>query len=82
LSEESDWTDETGEDDDDMDYEPTTEGEGEDVRDILQLLEEEAEDDDDEEYHGIILCGFGSFLALITIRCRIRLHDDRSRHRR
>lgn len=68
MSEESDWTDETGEDDDDMDYEPTTEGEGEDIRDILQLLEEEAEEeDDDEEYHGMILCGFGSFLALIKL---------------
>jgi hypothetical protein len=37
-----------------MDYEPTTEGEGEneDVRRFISQLIEEVEDDDDDEFHG------------------------------
>jgi hypothetical protein len=53
-TEENDWTDDIGEDDD-MDYEPTTEGESEDMPDIFQQLLEAAEedgDDDGDEFHG------------------------------
>ena len=76
MSKESDWTNETGEDDDDMEYEPTAEEEGEDMRDMSHLLEEEVDEDDDQEYHGIILCISYIFHALIMIRCRTGLHDD------
>lgn len=82
MTEESDWTDETGEDDDDMEYEPTTEEDGEDMRDIFQLLQEEegVDDDGNEEYHGMKLYGSCSFHVLIMIRCRTGLYDDRVRH--
>ena len=47
-TEENDWTDDNGEDDD-MDYEPTTEGESEDMPDIFQQLLEAAEEDEDDD---------------------------------
>jgi hypothetical protein len=65
-TEENDWTDDNGEDDD-MDYEPTTEGESEDMPDIFQqLLEaaEEDEDDDSDEFHGSTEHSLGNLLAL------------------
>jgi hypothetical protein len=51
-TEENEWMDEAGEDDD-MDYEPTTEGESEDMPDIFQQLLEAAEEGDDE-FHGMM----------------------------
>jgi len=60
--------DETGLDDD-MDYEPTTEGESEDMPDIIQQLLEAAEeadddDDDDDEFHGLTEHNPDRFLSL------------------
>lgn len=58
--------DESGSDDD-MDYEPTTEGESEDMPDIIQqLLEaaEEADEDEDDEFHGLTEHNPDRFLSL------------------
>jgi hypothetical protein len=76
ATEENKWTDETGEDDD-MDYEPTTEGESEDMPDIFRQLLEEAEEAeegeyDDDEYHGTMAHGPDRLLAL-------SLHQMRSK---
>lgn len=42
-----------------MEYEPTTEGESEDMPDIFQQLLEAAEEEDEEEdeYHGMMAYG-------------------------
>jgi hypothetical protein len=52
-----------------MDYEPTTEGESEDIPDIFQQLLEaaEEEEDDDDEFHGLIEHSLDNILAL-TLR--------------
>jgi hypothetical protein len=66
-AEENEWADETG-GDDDMDYEPTTEGESEDMPDIFQQLleaaEEEDDGDEDDEFHGLMEDSPAKILAL------------------
>jgi hypothetical protein len=54
-----------------MDYEPTTEGESENMPDIFQQLLEAAEEEDggdeDDEFHGMMEHSRDKFLAL-TLR--------------
>lgn len=49
-----------------MDYEPTMEGEREDMSDIFQQLLEvaAAEEEGDDEYHGMMTHGFERLLSL------------------
>jgi hypothetical protein len=70
-TEENEWTDETGEDDD-MEYEPTTEGEGEDMPNIFQQLLDAAEEegDDGDEYHGMLVHIPRRLLSLILHQMR------------
>lgn len=52
ASVESEWTDETGEDD--IEFEPSSTDSGEAMEEFFSQLLDEAEEDDDEEYHGVI----------------------------
>jgi hypothetical protein len=71
LGEENEWTDDTGDGDNDMEYQPTTEGDGEEMEEILEQLPGEEEDEmdeeegeeDDDEYHGMIVYPFNDIVV-------------------